>query len=265
MDVPVYNMQGEQVGTMPIDEQALGGEINAPLIKQAYVVYHANRRQGSARSRGRSEVSGSTSKIYRQKGTGRARHGDKKPPQFRGGGHYKARRQTREDFRLSMPKKMKRKANRNALLSKALGSEAFGSELRVVEKITMPTPKTKVFSDFLAALKINATACVALPVEGDDAEHARRSARNLDNVRLCRADQMTCWDMLNSRFLVIEKAELEAWLTGPSSQTGKDAKTEPQGAGNGAREPRAPRAYKAKPGAGKRATAKAGNSDGGAS
>ena len=108
MEVPVYNMQGKEVGAMPIDEIALGETVNPQLIKQAYVRYHANRRQGSARSKSRGQIQGSTRKIYKQKGTGRARHGDKKPPQFRGGGHYKARRQTREDFRQDMPKKMRR-------------------------------------------------------------------------------------------------------------------------------------------------------------
>ena len=87
MDVPVYNMKGESVGSMSIDEAMLGGSLNPQLIKQAYVCYHANQRQGSARTKGRGEVAGSTRKIYKQKGTGRARHGNKKAPQFRKGGH----------------------------------------------------------------------------------------------------------------------------------------------------------------------------------
>src|SRR5690606_29910919 len=114
MDVPVYNMQGEQVGTMPIDEASLGGEVNPALIKQAVVMYHANLRQGSSKTKTRSEVEGSGKKIYKQKGTGRARHGDKYAPQFRGGGHAKAKNARREHFRQDMPKKMRRKANRNA-------------------------------------------------------------------------------------------------------------------------------------------------------
>src|SRR5438445_509190 len=72
MDVPVYNISGKQVGSMKIDEQAFGGEVNAALLKQAYVRYHANTRQGSARTKNRRQVEGSTRKIYRQKGTGNA-------------------------------------------------------------------------------------------------------------------------------------------------------------------------------------------------
>lgn len=236
MEVPVYNMQGSQVGTMPIDEKTLGERVNPALIKQAYVRYHANLRQGSARTLNRSEVRGSTKKIYKQKGTGRARHGDKKPPQFRGGGHYKTLRKTREDYRLDMPKKMRRQANRNALLAKLLDSE-----VRVIDKIEMAEAKTKAVVSLLDALKIDHTALLALSPDPSRSEAARKSARNVDGVSLCRADQLTCFDMLNNRYLVIERDELEAWLNGPSSQVSKDAKLEPKGAGNGARESRKPR------------------------
>ncbi|MFN8730900.1 MAG: 50S ribosomal protein L4, partial [Planctomyces sp.] len=104
MQVPVHNMQGSQVGTITIDESLLGPDINHALIKQAYVRYHANTRQGSARTLNRREVEGSSKKIYKQKGTGNARHGDRQVPSMKGGGHAKAKRKTREDYRLDMPK-----------------------------------------------------------------------------------------------------------------------------------------------------------------
>jgi large subunit ribosomal protein L4 len=225
MDVPVYNMQGAQVGTLTVDEQSLGGTVNPALIKQAYVRYHANLRQGSARTLTRRMVEGSTRKIYRQKGTGRARHGDKNAPQFRGGGHAHARRRTREDFHLDMPKKMRRKANRNALLAKLVDGE-----VKVVDRIELAEPKTRGFSDFLRALGVDRTALVALSADPARSRNARLSARNLDDVTMCRSDQLNCFEMLNSRYLVIERGELEAWLAGPSSQTGKDAKVSPMGA-----------------------------------
>jgi len=229
MDVPVYTMTGEQSGSLTIDEAQLGGAVNPQLIKQAYVRYHANLRQGSARSLNRGEVSGSRRKLYKQKGTGRARHGSKRPPQFRGGGHWKSSRRTREDFRLDMPKKMRRKANLNALLAKLHGHEKEGQrvqEVRVIDSISMDKPKTKAFKDFLAAVGVDGTALVALTTAS---EAARKSARNLEGVTLCRSDQLTCFEMLNHRYLVIEKAELEAWLAGPAGQTDKSAKTEPKG------------------------------------
>jgi large subunit ribosomal protein L4 len=224
MDVPVYNMKGSKVSTLTIDEQELGGAVNAALIKQAYVRYHANTRQGSARTKNRQEVEGSTRKLYRQKGTGNARHGDKKANLFKGGGHGHSKKRTREDFRLDMPKKMRRKANRNAFLAKLVDNE-----VRIVDDLKFTTPKTRDFTSFLEAVKIDNSALVALPVDGEKAANARLSARNVDNVTLCRADQLNVFQMLNHRYLVIGRGDLEAWLSGPQSQTGKSAKISPLG------------------------------------
>jgi large subunit ribosomal protein L4 len=224
MDVPVLNMAGTQVGTLKIDEQALGGEVNPALIKQAYVRYHASTRQGSSLTKNRREVEGSTRKLYKQKGTGNARHGDKKVNLMKGGGHGHSKKKVREDFRLDMPKKMRRKANRNALLAKLVDNE-----VRVVDDISFKEPKTKGFLGFLEAIKVDRSAVVALPVDAAKSENARKSGRNVEDVTLIRADQLNCFDMLNHRFLVIGKADLEAWLNGPWSQTGKDAKLEPKG------------------------------------
>ncbi len=224
IDVPVYNMNGTSVGTMSIDESALGGTVNPALIKQAYVRYHANLRQGSARTLTRAEVSGSNRKMYRQKGTGRARHGNKKVPHFRGGGHAFAKKRARDDYRLDMPKKMRRKANRNALLSKLLDNE-----VRVIDGLSFATPRTKDFVSLLANLGIDKKALVALSPDADKSRNARLSGRNVETVSLCRADELNCFEMLNHRFLVIDKGDLQAWLSGPSSQIDKSAKVEPMG------------------------------------
>jgi len=225
MDVPVLNMKGQQVGKVSIDEQTLGGDVIPSLIKQAYVRYHAAMRQGSSKTKNRHEVEGSTKKLYKQKGTGNARHGDRKVNLMKGGGHGHHKQKTREDFRLEMPKKMRRKANRNALLAKLVDNE-----VRVIDEIAFAEPKTKAFAGFLEAIKVDKTALVALPTEASKSETARKSGRNIENVKLVRADQLNCFDMLNHRFLVIGKADLEAWLAGPWSQTGKDAKVSPKGA-----------------------------------
>jgi len=221
MDVPVYNMQGAAVGAINVDESSLGGEVMPALIKQAYVRYHTNTRQGSARTRNREAVEGSTRKIYKQKGTGRARHGDKKVPQFKGGGHAHSKKRTREDFRPDMPKKMRRKANRNALLAKLIDQE-----VRVIDNIVFEKPQTKAFVAFLKALNVDRSALVA--VTADNA-NARLSGRNVEEVTLCQPTQLNAFDMLNHRYLVISKADLEAWLKGPWSQTGKEAKVNPLG------------------------------------
>lgn len=224
MDVPVYNMQGAEIARMSIDEKALGPELNYALLKQAYVRYHSHTRQGSARTKNRHQVEGSTKKIYKQKGTGNARHGDRKANLFKGGGHGHSKKKTREDFRLDMPKKMRRKANRNAFLAKLKDNE-----VRVVDAFAFSEPRTRVFKDFLGALKVGRSALVALPVDPAASRTARLCGRNMDDVTLVRSDQLNCFDMLNHRFLVIQRTDLEAWLKGPQSQTGKDAKVSPMG------------------------------------
>lgn len=224
MEVPVYDIQGKQAGTMSVDEVSLGETVNADLLKQAFVMYHGNLRQGSARTKNRAVVAFTRKKMFKQKGTGNARHGDKKAPQFRKGGHAKAKTRTREDYRKDMPKKMRRKANRNAFLAKLLDQE-----VKIVSGLQFSEPKTRAFKDLLSALGVDQTALVALSGDAEKSKNTRLSARNIEQVELCRADQLTVFNMLSNRYLVIDKAELEAWLNGPTSQTGKDAKYAPMG------------------------------------
>jgi large subunit ribosomal protein L4 len=216
MDIPVLNIQGKQVGTFSIDEQALGGEVNPALIKQAYVRYHANRRQGSARTKSRGMVEGSTKKLYRQKGTGNARVGAARTNIRKGGGVAFAKTKTREAYRLDMPVKMRRKANRNALLAKLLDGE-----VRVLDTLAFNEPKTRAFRELLDACKIDRTCLVALAHDNDN---ARKSAANLEGVSTIPVDQLTCFEMLNHRYMVIAKSDLEAWLSGASSRIDKTAK-----------------------------------------
>ncbi|HYF15269.1 MAG TPA: 50S ribosomal protein L4 [Phycisphaerales bacterium] len=225
MEVPVYNIQGQQVASISIDEKSLGGDVNPALVKQAYVRYHTHTRQGSSKTKNRHEVEGSTRKLYKQKGTGNARHGDRKANLFKGGGHGHSKKRVREDWRLDMPKKMRRKANRNALLAKLVDSE-----VRVIDGWAgIKEPRTAAFRDFLGALKVDNTALVALPMDFEKARVAMLSARNIDEVELARVDQMNAFNLLNNRYLVIAREDLEAWLKGPTSQTGKEAKVNPLG------------------------------------
>ncbi len=221
MDVPVYTMSGKSAGKMSIDEIALGETVNVDLIKQAFVMYHANRRQGSARSKTRAMGALTGKKLYKQKGTGNARHGDKKAPIFRGGGHAKAKRRTREDFHKSMPIKMRRKANRNTLLAKLIDNE-----VKIIDGLHFDAPRTKDFIKFLSDIGIDKSALLALSADAEKSKNARMSARNIEGVAMCKADQLNTFEMLNNRYLVIDKADLEAWLNGPSSQTGKIIKNE---------------------------------------
>lgn len=216
MEVAVLNMQGKSVGALTIDEETLGGVINPALIKQAYVRYHANRRQGSARTRNRGNVEGSTRKLYRQKGTGNARVGPARSPIRKGGGVAFGKTKTKADYRLELPVKMRRLANRNALLAKLMDGE-----VKVIDSLAMKKPGTGEFRKTLEACKIDRTCLVAL---GDGLDATARSARNIEAVTLIAARNMTCFEMLNCRYLVIQRSDLEAWLGGAGAHTGKDAK-----------------------------------------
>ena len=216
MEVPVLNKQGKAVGAFVIDEELLGGEVNPALIKQAYVRYHANRRQGSARTKSRGMVEGSTRKLYRQKGTGNARAGSARANIRRGGGRAFAKQKPREDYRLDMPVKMRRKANRNALLAKLIDNE-----IKVIDDLSMAAPKTKEFLAILDACGVDHRCLVAV---AHDNFNVRMGARNVEQCTLCDAGQLTCFEMLNHRYMIISKADLEAWLkaSAGTAKGGKD-------------------------------------------
>jgi large subunit ribosomal protein L4 len=220
MEVPVLNKQGEQVSTLTVDESVLGGELNPSLIKQAYVRYHANLRQGSARTKSRGMVSGSTRKLYKQKGTGRARMGAVRTVIRRGGGVAFSKTRGREDFRKDMPVKMRRKANRNALLSKLMDGE-----VKVIDDLSFEAPKTREMAGLLKACGVDRTCLIAVSNEN---QNAGLAARNIEHTTVIDASQLTCFEMLNCRYMVISKDDLEAWINGPSSRTGKGRKHEAQ-------------------------------------
>ena len=112
IEIPIYNTDGKEIDKMQVDPARLGGEIRTHLLKQALVMYHANKRQGTVRTLARGEVAGSTRKMYKQKGTGNARTGGIRNPIKKGGGHAKQKRP--KDWRLAMPKKARRLARNSA-------------------------------------------------------------------------------------------------------------------------------------------------------
>ncbi len=206
IQLPIYDKKGKQVETLPIDEAMLGREVRPQLLKQAYVMFHANRRQGSARTRNRSLVEGSTRKLFRQKGTGNARMGTRRTNIRRGGGVAFAKRKTHEEFRLRMPKKMRRLANRNALLAKILDDE-----VKCFVNLTFNAPKTRDLRAVLDAVGIDRTCLLALAGAN---RNAALSARNLPHVDTLRIEQLNAFELLNHRYLVVDKASLQAFLGG---------------------------------------------------
>ena len=202
IEVPVYNLDGQKIDTMQVDELKLGGEVNKALLKQAIVMYHANLRQGTARTQGRGEVAGSTRKMFKQKGTGNARTGGIRNPVKKGGGHAKQTLPT--DFRQDMPVKARRLARANALLAK-IQSE----QVRVVDKLALAEPKTKQVAKIFKALGINRSCCMAT-AEHDPVMY--RSARNIERCTVTTVRQLNAWDILQNRMLLVSKDGLEKLL-----------------------------------------------------
>jgi large subunit ribosomal protein L4 len=202
IEVPVYNLKGERLESMQVDEAKLGGEVRTNLLKQALVMYHANQRQGTVRTLARGEVAGSTRKMFRQKGTGNARTGGIRNPIKKGGGHAKQKHP--KDWRQAMPKKARRLATQSALLSKLQSND-----VRVVDQLGLEQPKTKLVAQMYKALGIDRSCLLAL--SGRD-ENLERSARNIDRTTLTTVSQLNAWDILRNRTLLLTKAGLEQIL-----------------------------------------------------
>ncbi|MDA0803379.1 MAG: 50S ribosomal protein L4 [Planctomycetota bacterium] len=206
IELPVFDKSGKTVGSMQVDPASLGNEVRPALLKQAYVAVHTHQRQGSARTKSRGDVEGSTRKVYKQKGTGNARVGAARVPNRKGGGVAFKKDRTREAFRSALPARMKRLANRNALLAKLVDNE-----VKCFDSLSFSQPKTSDFSKMLEAVGIDRTCLVAIDFGNIN---GRLSARNLGGVDVVRIDQLNVFDLLNHRYLVVDRASLEAFIAG---------------------------------------------------
>lgn len=202
IEVSVYNLSGEELEKIQVDEAKLGGEVRKELLKQALVMYHANQRQGTVRTKARGEVAGSTRKMFRQKGTGNARTGGIRNPVKVGGGHAKQKRP--KDWRQSLPKKAKRLARNSAILSKLQSND-----VRVLGDFTLEEAKTKRVAAVYKALGIDRSCLVALSGKNEAVE---RAARNLDRTTLTTVAQLNAWDIMRNRTLLLTKDGLEQIL-----------------------------------------------------
>ncbi len=193
MKLTVYNRQGEEAGAIDVDDAVFGLEPNAPVVHQALLAHLANVRAGTAETKTRGQVRGSTMKIRRQKGTGRARQGSVRAPHHRHGGvvfgpHVR-------DYSQRLPRRMRRLAIRSVLSGKA----ADGS-LRVVDSLTIEEPKTRVMADALRALGIDRSVLLVTP--GPDA-NVKRLAGNLPDAQVMPATHLNVGDMLANRYLLM--------------------------------------------------------------
>ena len=196
--VKVYNMKGEEVETLDLADGVFGVEYNEPLIHQAVVTYLANQRQGTKSTLTRTEVRGGGAKPWRQKGTGRARQGSIRAPQWIKGGVVFAPKP--RDF----SQKVNKQARRNALIS-ALSEKVRAEQLVVVDEIKLPAPKTKEMAKVLAALKLDKR--VLLVVTDADADVVR-AANNLENVKTLPSSQINVYDVVANTKLLATKAAI---------------------------------------------------------
>ena len=193
MQVPVYNLTGEVVDHIEINDYVFAVPFNEGLVHQAMVRQLANARQGTASTKTRSEVSGSSRKLFRQKGTGNARAGNRRSPLRRGGGITFGPKP--RDYRQAMPKKMRRLALRCVLSAKAREEE-----LKVLEELKIEEPKTKQMIQILTALGVDSSTLVVTP---ESKENVIKSARNLKRIKTIPVNILNVLDILNHKMLLM--------------------------------------------------------------
>ena len=191
--VSVYNMEGKEVGNMDLNDAVFGVEINEHLVHMAVVQQLANNRQGTQKAKTRSEVSGGGRKPWRQKGTGHARQGSTRAPQWTGGGVVFA--PTPRDYTIRLNKKEKRLA-----LKSALTSRVNENKFIVVDELNFAEIKTKKFAEVMKNLKVEK----ALVVGAD--ENAALSARNIPTVKTAFVNTINVYDILKYNTVVATKA-----------------------------------------------------------
>lgn len=199
MKIPMKNMAGENVGEVELKSVIFEAPVNVPLMHQALTRQLANARQGNAKTKTRSEVSGSTRKMWKQKGTGHARQGSRKAPHWRHGGIVFGpipRKYTQQ-----MPLKM-----RHAALRSALSVKAADQHIVVLDKLEFDSAKTKEMSSVLNNVEVGRSTLVLLPERNDNVE---RSVRNITGVTYLRAQYLNIRDLLGHDTLLIPRSALD--------------------------------------------------------
>ena len=194
-NVAVYNIEGKEVGTIDLNDAVFGVEVNEHLVHMAVVNQLANKRQGTQKAKTRSEVSGGGRKPWRQKGTGHARQGSTRSPQWTGGGVVFA--PTPRDYSMKLNKKEKR-----AALKSALSSRVAENKFIVIDEMNFGEIKTKNFQNMLNSLNVNK----ALVVLEDGNVNAELSARNIADVKTARTNTINVFDILKYNTVIATKA-----------------------------------------------------------
>ena len=199
MVVPLYNTKGKKVGEVELRPDIFNVPVNVPLMHQALVRQLANARQGTHATRSRGEVNRTKAKWYRQKGTGRARHGSRNANLFVGGGI--AHGPKPRNYAKKMPRKMRRAALRSALSAKAMENQIV-----VLDELEMESPKTREMATVLGSLELGQRVLILLPEQNEPLE---KSARNLPKVKTLRASYLNVRDLLGCDHVVMPLGALQ--------------------------------------------------------
>lgn len=198
--VTVYNLDKESVGELDLADEIFGGEVNEGLFYDVVKAQLASRRKGSHKVKNRAEIRGTSAKMYRQKGTGRARHGDEKAPQFRGGG--RAFGPKPRDYSYRPTRKMRKGALRSALALKLKEGR-----LLVVEDFDLPEIKTKSLANVLSKLEVPKSSVIVDEVKN---QNLRMSARNLAKHQFLPPEGVNVYDLLRHEHLILTKSAVDA-------------------------------------------------------
>ncbi|MFC1652815.1 50S ribosomal protein L4 [Planctomycetota bacterium] len=202
IELAIYSTDGKQLESMSVDEALLGSDVRYALLKQAIVMYHANTRVGTAASKSRGMVAGTTKKLFRQKGTGNARAGSIRTCKRVGGGVAFAK--VRRDFGKAMPKKQRRLARDSAVLAKLLNEKIV-----VVDKLAYDVPKTKDFAQMLNKLGIE-RSCLVATKEIDT--NVYKSARNIPRIAVQSVEALNAGQVCGHEKMLFTKEALESFL-----------------------------------------------------
>jgi large subunit ribosomal protein L4 len=210
VNLAVYDMSGKKVGSYEIDPAELAPAVSKQLLHDAVVMYQANQRQGTQKTKTRGEVAGSTRKLYRQKGTGNARAGARRSGTRRGGGHIFAKRP--RDFGWRMPRKALQAATRMALAARIADDE-----VRVVDGLAIAAPKTAAVARMLKGMGLG-DSTVLLASESHDA-NVWKSARNIAGLSVAPVAELNAWSILRPRSIVMTKAAIDAFRAAAKEKT----------------------------------------------
>lgn len=202
MQTALFNQAGEQIGSLELSDYIFGITPNVPVMHQYVVMQAANARLGTHSTRGRGEVKGATRKLYRQKGTGRARQGSVRAPHRKGGGV--AHGPHPRSYAVRMPKKMRRLAVRSALSAKHAAAA-----IRFVDAISFETPRTKDTIGFLKAHGLDGKTLIVIDQKNEQSQVLQRSANNLPNVKTILAHYLNVRDLLHADNIVMPQAAIE--------------------------------------------------------